>query len=179
MNSIIKKIINNYKTNKTLYIGEKVTMTEHMIQSAMLAEKNKCSSSLICASLLHDYGHFILDDPDELVKKNTDGKHEDIGYEYLKKFFKKEIVEPIKHHVQAKRYLARDKKYYNRLSEASIVSLKLQGGLLNSKEAKKFEKEEFFKEAVKLRKFDEAAKKVGLKIKDIIDYKDLLKSSLK
>ena len=89
------------------------------------------------------------------------------------------MVKPIKHHVIAKRYLARDKKYYNRLSEASVVSLKLQGGLLNSKEAKAFEKEKFFKEAIKVRKFDEAAKKVGLKIKDIIQYKDLLKASLK
>ena len=89
------------------------------------------------------------------------------------------MVEPIKYHVLAKRYLARDKKYYNRLSEASIVSLKLQGGLLNSKDAKSFEKEEFFKDSIKLRKFDEAAKKIGIKIKDIIDYKDLLKSSLK
>ena len=160
-------------------MGEKITLSEHMIQSAMLAEKAKSNKSLVCACLLHDYGHFILDDPDELVKENKDGRHEDIGYEYLKKFFKKEIVEPIKHHVQAKRYLARDKKYYNRLSDASVVSLKLQGGLLNNKEAKIFEKEEFFKEAIKVRKFDESAKKVGLKIKDIIDYKDLLKASLK
>ena len=67
----------------------------------------------------------------------------------------------------------------NRLSEASVISLKLQGGLLNSKEAKVFEKEEFFKDAIKLRKFDEAAKKIGVKIKDIIQYKDLLKASLK
>ena len=176
---IIEKIISNFKNNKSLYIGEKVTIAEHMIQSAMMAEKSKCKKNLVCACLLHDYGHFILDDPEELVKKNRDGKHEDIGYEYLKKFFKKEIVEPIKHHVQAKRYLAKDKKYYNRLSKASVVSLKLQGGLLNNKEAKSFEKEEFFKDSIKLRKFDEAAKKIGIKIKDIIDYKDLLKASLK
>ena len=65
------------------------------------------------------------------------------------------------------------------LSEASIVSLKLQGGLLSSKDARSFEKEEFFKDSIRLRKFDESAKKVGIKIKDIIDYKDLLKSSLK
>ena len=176
---IIEKIISNFKNNKSLYIGEKVTIAEHMIQSAMMAEKSKSKDYLVCSCLLHDYGHFILDDPDKLVKENKDGRHEDIGYEYLKKFFKKEIVEPIKHHVQAKRYLARDKKYYNRLSDASVVSLKLQGGLLNNKEAKIFEKEEFFKEAIKVRKFDESAKKVGLKIKDIIDYKDLLKASLK
>ena len=177
--NIIYKIISNFINNKSLYIGEKITISEHMIQSAMLAQKSKSNKNMICACLLHDYGHFILDDPDKLVKENKDGRHEDIGYEYLKKFFKKEIVEPIKHHVQAKRYLARDKKYYNRLSDASVVSLKLQGGLLNNKEAKIFEKEEFFKEAIKVRKFDESAKRVGLKIKDIIDYKDLLKASLK
>jgi len=172
---IIEKIITNFKNNKSLYIGEKVTIAEHMIQSAMMAEKSKSKDNIVCSCLLHDYGHFILDDPDKLVKKNQDGKHEDIGYEYLKKFFKKEVVKPIKNHVLAKRYLARNKKYYNRLSEASIISLKLQGGLLNSKEAKSFEKEEFFKESITLRKFDEAAKKVGVKIKDITEYKSLLK----
>ena len=176
---IIEKIISNFKNNKSLYIGENVTIAEHMIQSAMMAEKSKSKDNLVCACLLHDYGHFILDNPDELVRKQQDGKHEDIGYEYLKKFFKKEIVEPIKHHVIAKRYLARDKKYFGRLSEASVVSLKLQGGILSSKEAKLFEKQEFFKEAIMLRKFDEAAKKVGVKIKDIIQYKDLLKTSLR
>ena len=133
---IIEKIISNFKNNNSLYIGEKVTIAEHMIQSAMIAEKSKSKGFLICSCLLHDYGHFILDDPDELVRKNQDGKHEDIGYEYLKKFFKREIVEPIKHHVMAKRYLARDKKYFNKLSNASIISLELQGGLLNGKEAK-------------------------------------------
>ena len=134
-------------------------MTEHMIQSAMLAEKNKCSSSLVCASLLHDYGHFILDDPDKLVIKKKDGKHEDVAYRYLKKYFKKNVVEPIKIHVEAKRYLARDREYYQILSQASKASLHLQGGVMNEKEAKEFEKEKFFEEAIKLRKFDEKAKK--------------------
>ena len=175
---IIEKIISNFKNNKSLYIGENVTIAEHMIQSAMVAEKTKSKDNLICSCLLHDYGHFIVDDPDGLVKNNQDGKHEDIGYEYLKKFFKKDIVEPIRHHVLAKRYLARDKKYYNRLSEASKVSLKLQGGVLSNKEAKIFEKDEFFKDSIKLRKFDEAAKKIGVNIKDISEYKNLLKSSL-
>ena len=145
---IIEKIISNFKNNKSLYIGENITIADHMIQSAMMAEKSKSKDSLVCSCLLHDYGHFILDDPDE-------------------------------YHVIAKRYLARDKKYYNRLSQASVVSLKLQGGLLNSKEAKAFEKEDFFKDAIKLRKFDEAAKQIGVKIKDIIQYKDLLKISLR
>ena len=112
---VIDKIIANFINNKSLYIGEKVTISEHMIQSAMIAEKAKSSSSLVCACLLHDYGHFILEDPDELVRKKLDGKHEDIGYEYLKKFFKEDIVKPIKYHVLAKRYLARNKKYFTSL----------------------------------------------------------------
>ena len=176
--NIIDKIISNFINNKSLYIGEKVTMTEHMIQTAMLAEKNNCSSSLICASLLHDYGHFILDDPDKLVNQKEDGKHEDVAYRYLKKYFKKNVVEPIKIHVKAKRYLARNQKYYRILSQASKVSLHLQGGVMNDEESEKFKKEKFFDDAIKLRKFDEAAKKIGIKMKNINNYKSLLNSNL-
>ena len=175
---IIDKIISNFINNKSLYIGEKITMSEHMIQSAMLAEKNKSSSSLICASLLHDYGHFILDNPDKLVNQKEDGKHEDVAYRYLKKYFKKNVVEPIKIHVKAKRYLARNQKYYRILSQASKVSLHLQGGVMNEKEAEEFEKEKFFDDAIKLRKFDEAEKKIGIKMKNINNYKSLLNSNL-
>mgnify|MGYP001159941222 FL=1 len=175
---ILDKIISNFKNNKSLYIGEKLTMSEHMIQSAMLAEKAKCNDNLVCSCLLHDYGHFIIEDPDALVKNNKDGEHESIGYEYLKKFFNKEIVEPIKYHVLAKRYLARDKKYLSFLSEASKISLKLQGGVLNDKESKEFKKKKYFKNSVLVRKFDEAAKKTNIKMKSIDNYKSLLKSKL-
>ena len=168
---ILEKIISNFKNNKSLYIGEKITISEHMIQSAMLAEKAKCNDNLICSCLLHDYGHFLIENPDSLVMNDKDGKHESIGYEYLKKFFKKEIVEPIKYHVLAKRYLARDKKYFNNLSDASKISLKLQGGLLNNEESTEFEKQSYFKSAILLRKFDEAAKRTDVKIKTIQDIK--------
>ena len=176
--NIIDQIISSYLNNKSLYIGEKVTITEHMIQTAMLAEKNNCSSSLICSSLLHDYGHFILENPDDLVNKEKDGKHEDVGYKFLKKYFVKDVVEPIKYHVKAKRYLARNQKYYRILSQASKVSLHLQGGVMNEEESEKFEKEKFFDDAIKLRKFDEAAKKTGVEMKNINNYKSLLSSNL-
>ena len=175
---VVDKIISNFINNKSLYIGEKVTMSEHMIQTAMLAEKAKCSDDLICSCLLHDYGHFILEKPDELVKLNVDGQHENIGYEYLKSFFKKEILEPIKYHVLAKRYLAKDKKYFDLLSDASKTSLKLQGGVLNQEESNKFEAQEYFKPSILLRKFDEAAKRTDLKMKSIHDYQKLLTSKL-
>tara|TARA_B100000686_G_C16265857_1_gene701601 strand:- start:54 stop:410 length:357 start_codon:yes stop_codon:yes gene_type:complete len=115
---IIDKIINNFNTNKKLYIGEKVTIAEHMIQTAMLAESNNSAKSLVCACLLHDYGHFIVDDPDLLVSNSLDGKHENLGYDFLKNYFLPEVAEPVKLHVLAKKYLCRNKSYYNLLSEA-------------------------------------------------------------
>jgi len=89
--NIIDKIVSNFINNKSLYIGEKVTMSEHMIQSAMISENFKSSSNLICSCLLHDYGHFFLENPDILVSEYLDGKHVDIGYEYLRIFFKDSI----------------------------------------------------------------------------------------
>ena len=176
--NIIEKIISSYLNNKSLYIGEKVTMSEHMIQTAMLAEKNNSSSNLVCSSLLHDYGHFILENPNKLVSKNKDGKHEEIGFNFLKKYFINDVIGPIKYHVEAKKYLARNKKYYALLSDASKISLKLRGGVMSEKEAKKFEVNEFFENSIKLRKFDEVAKKSGQKIKSINEYKNLLTSKL-
>jgi len=175
---IIDQIISNYLNNKSLYIGEKITMSEHMIQTAMLAEKTNSSSNLVCSSLLHDYGHFILENPDELIAENKDGKHEDVGCAFLEKYFIEDVLGPIKYHVKAKKYLAREKKYYRLLSKASKISLKLQGGIMNNEEAKKFESNKFFKNSIKLRKFDEIAKKFSLKIKSINEYKNLLTSKL-
>ena len=178
MANIINKIISNFSNNKSLYIGENITIAEHMIQTAMLAEKNKCSGDMICSSLLHDYGHFIVDKPDELVSNQIDGNHESIGANYLKSFFSEKIIEPILLHVDAKRFLARDTKYFNSLSEASKISLKLQGGIMNAKEVKKFKQNKNYMNAIKLRRFDENAKKQNIKIKKIEDYKELLISKI-
>ena len=178
MANIINKIISNFLNNKSLYIGENITIAEHMIQTAMLAEKNKCSDDLICSSLLHDYGHFIVDDPDLLVSKSLDGKHENLGYEFLKKHFASDVIEPIKLHVNAKRYLCRNKSYYEHLSKASKISLDFQGGLMNDEEAEKFSLLRYFKEAVKVREYDDDGKVPDIKMKKIEDYQELISSQL-
>jgi len=175
---IVNEIINKYQNNNSLYIGEKVTMTEHMIQTAMLAEENHSDKSLICACLLHDYGHFIIEDPDKLVSKSVDGKHEDAGFNFLKNYFKPEVVEPIKLHVQAKRYLCRKKSYWNSLSNASKVSLKLQGGMMNDDEVKKFVSLKFHNSAILLRKYDDEGKVPNAKMKKIEEYRNLINSQL-
>ena len=175
---IIDKIIKKYQTNKDFYLGEKVTIAEHMIQTAMLAEKNNSPQSLICACLLHDIGHFIIQDPDQLVSKSVDGKHEDIAFNFLKDYFKPEVTEPIKLHVSAKRYLCREKSYYNLLSKASKVSLELQGGKMNNDEAQKFILLKHHKDAITLRKYDDEGKIPNMKIKNINDYKELITNHL-
>ena len=175
---IVDKIINKYRNNNSLYIGEKVTITEHMVQTAMLAEENNSTESLVCACLLHDFGHFIIQDPDYLVTKSIDGKHENVAFNFLKNYFKPEVFEPIKLHVQAKRYLCRSKSYWNILSEASKTSLKLQGGIMSDNEAKKFISLKFHDDAILLRKYDDDGKIPNIKTKKIEDYRDLIISQL-
>ena len=176
--NIVDKIVKNFNTNKKLYIGEKVTMSEHMIQTAMLAEENNSSKSLVCASLLHDYGHFIVDDPELFVSKSQDAKHEDLGFDFLKNYFVPEVSQPIKLHVLAKRYLCRNNAYYNILSDASKISLKIQGGIMSDVEAQKFTSSKFFNDAIMLRKFDDDGKIPNIKMKKIEDYKKLISSQL-
>ena len=144
----------------------------------MLAENNQSPKSLICACLLHDYGHFIIENPDLLVSRSLDGKHEEVAYNYLKNYFKPEVIEPIRLHVQAKRYLCRDQSYCDRLSEASKVSLKLQGGIMDDKETQKLASLQFYKKAIVLRQFDDDGKIPEIKVKRIGDYTDLIKSAL-
>ena len=178
MKQIVNKIIYTFKNNKSLYIGEQITISEHMIQTAMLAEKSNSPKYLVCACLLHDFGHFIIEDPDSLVSKSLDGTHENIGYNFLITYFKPEIVEPIKLHVKAKRYLCRDNYYFHQLSKASMKSLKLQGGIMSDKEANQFISSKFSKDAITLRKYDDHGKKDNLKIKKIDDYINLINSQL-
>ena len=175
---IVDIIINYFQTNKELYVGEKITISDHMLQTAMLAEKNHSSKSLICSCLLHDIGHFIIEKPDLLVSNSLDGKHEEIGFKLLKNYFKPEVTEPIKLHVQAKRYLSKNKSYYDLLSNPSKISLKLQGGIMNDEESQKFTSLKFCRDALMLRKYDDGGKIPNIKVKKIDDYRDLINSQM-
>src|SRR6056300_274832 len=179
MQNIIEEIIFNFSNNKSLYIGENVTIAYHKLQTTMLAEKYKYPDKLIYTSLLHDYGHFLVKDPDKLVDQKIDGEHESVGANYLRKFFPENIIEPILLHVEAKRFLARDHTYFKLLSEASIISLKLQGGPMIDDEIKQFKSKPYYQEAINLRRFDEGAKNPKVRSKKIEEYKELLISKLK
>lgn len=148
--------------------GEGVTQTEHAIQSAIHADQLDEGDALVCAALLHDVGHLLHEDGRYHAAEGIDAVHETVGAEFLEHFFGPDVTEPVRMHVDAKRYLcAVEPDYFDRLSDASVLSLKLQGGPMNDEEIRAFESSEHCKTAVALRRFDEAAKAEGLSIPGI------------
>jgi phosphonate degradation associated HDIG domain protein len=163
-----------------LYGGEAVTQLQHGLQAAHHAHVAKSSDALITAALLHDIGHLIHDLPDDATDRGIDDLHEDLGAEFLDKYFIQEVVEPVKLHVDAKRYLClAEPGYYDTLSTVSQASLMLQGGVMDIDQKENFEKNEFYKDAVVLRKWDDLAKDPDFSTNSIEFYKDIISNSLK
>lgn len=141
------------------YFGEPVTQLEHALQCATLAETYACGPVLVTAALLHDVGHLLAPPP----TGGASDLHEEHGAAYLARWFGPEVVEPVRLHVLAKRYLcAVDPAYRDGLSAASQRSLELQGGPLAATERAEFEALEHSDAAVRLRRFDESAKQTHL-----------------
>ena len=141
------------------YLGEDVTMAQHMLQAAQCAEESGADGSLIVAALLHDIGHYKNEIPETALAKGINNYHEEAGANFLEDYFPVSVIEPIRQHVSAKRYLCAVKSnYFQSLSVASVHTLNLQGGPMNENEIKEFEKNAYLDECVKLRYCDEGAK---------------------
>ncbi len=69
--------------------------------------------------------------------------------------------------------------YFETLSLPSKVSLEFQGGIMNEEEVASFEKFEFYKEAVALRRWDDLAKDPTLVSPSIESFTNAIESSLK
>jgi phosphonate degradation associated HDIG domain protein len=157
------------------YLGEPVTIAEHMLQSASFAESEGASDELVAAALLHDIGHFTSEfgtySPDDVEDKH----HDDAGAEVLAPFFPPLVTECVRLHVAAKRYLcATDPTYFGRLSSASVHTLSLQGGPMSADEVATFRKNPFHDEAVRVRVWDEGGKVPGMKTREFREYEPLL-----
>lgn len=149
------------------YLGEPVTMGEHMLQGATLAERNGQSDEIVVGALLHDIGHFTSEFGMFTMEDTEDRHHEDAGAEVLERFFPSVVTDCCRYHVAAKRYLCATKpSYFDRLSEASIHSLNLQGGPMNAEEVREFEKNPNLKEIIAVRYLDEAGKVAGMETPD-------------
>lgn len=162
------------------YLGEPVSMSEHMLQGAWLAEQDGAPEELVAAALLHDIGHYTSEfgtySPDDVEDKH----HDEAGGEVLAPFFPPVIVQCVRLHVSAKRYLcATDPTYFSKLSPASVHTLSLQGGPMSAEEVAEFRSNPFHDEAVRVRIWDEGGKVAGMKTRAFRDYVPLLERVVK
>lgn len=163
------------------YIGEPVSQLEHMCQAAELAEMEGYDEEVILAAFFHDIGHLCL----QVTGKNSmDGlgivDHEKIGADFLRNWgFSEKIARLVESHVGAKRYLTfKYPFYYGQLSEASKRTLKFQGGPMTSEEAGIFESSPYFELYLRMRLWDEQAKKPGASLPELEWYKMMAFSHL-
>lgn len=141
------------------YLGENVTMLEHMLQTAALAEQAKAETVVVVAALLHDIGHYTSELGADAYIRDVDNLHEEAGALIVAPFFPALAADCIRYHVAAKRYLcARDAAYFQGLSEASKLSLRLQGGVMPPEETLAFESLPHFDAIVQVRRWDDGAK---------------------
>lgn len=159
------------------YFGEAVTQAEHALQAAHFAAADGGSDALVLAALLHDIGHLVGNAPEDLADWTSDARHELVGAAWLAQAFGPEVSEPVRLHVPAKRYLcATDPGYAAQLSEASIVTLRLQGGPMRPEELLQFEREPFHQQAVQVRLCDDRGKVPGFRTRTLDDYRGLMQA---
>jgi len=164
------------------YFGEPVTVLEHSLQSAWFVQRQRIDTAiagpaLIAAALLHDLGHLLHNNGEDAANRGLDTRHEELAAELLAGHLPDEVLEPIRLHVAAKRYLCQvNPRYFASLSPASVQSLSLQGGPMAEAEAQAFLVLPHARAAIALRHADDAAKVRGLAVPLLESYRPLLVS---
>ena len=169
------------------YLGEPVTVAQHLLQAGALAATAGAPSALVAAALLHDAGHLRGDDPladsGELsgreLMSGTDNDHGERGAAWLARWFPPSVTEPVRLHVAAKRYLcAVEPAYFARLSPASVYTLSVQGGPMTAAEAARFAAAPHAADAVAVRRWDDAAKDPAADVPGFDAYRPLIEALL-
>jgi phosphonate degradation associated HDIG domain protein len=178
MSAAVDEALGLFARKGHLAYGEGVTMTEHALQAAQLAEDEHAGPAMIAAALLHDIGHLLHNLPEDIADKGVDTQHESIASAWLSRYFPAAVSEPVRLHVAAKRYLCTiEPGYFERLSPASVLSLRLQGGPMSQDEALRFAGERYCKAAVKLRRWDDLAKVHGQETPGLSHYRPVLEAA--
>lgn len=163
----------------TQYGREAVSQLKHALQCAALAESDDRTPDLIAACLLHDLGHLLHDLGEDVADRGLDDRHEYRAMPLLQTLFKPSVTEPIRLHVDAKRYLcAVDPTYWDALSPASKHSLKLQGGIFSPEAAASFIAQPYAEDAVQLRIWDDRAKVASLSTPNLEHFTPILVACL-
>jgi gamma-butyrobetaine dioxygenase len=168
------------------YLGEPVTVAEHLLQAGARAEAAGAPPALVAAALLHDVGHLRGADARADVELSgralmtgSDNNHGDRGSVWLAQWFPASVCEPVRLHVAAKRYLcATEPSYFGQLSEASVYTLSVQGGPMTDAQALEFEREPHAADAITVRRWDDQAKDPSADVPGFDHYRPLLSSLL-
>ena len=160
------------------YEGEGVSQLDHALQTAHHAQRAGAAPELVCAALLHDIGHMVNDRGETPTLRGVDDEHQNAALSYLSGHFPEAVLEPIRLHVDAKRFLCATRAdYYGRLSEDSKRSLVLQGGVFSPAEAERFIRQPYAADAVKVRLWDDAAKTPGAATPGLSHFEALLREA--
>lgn len=156
-----------------------VNQLEHALQSAALAAAQNRGDGFTIAALFHDVGHLVADEDVDLASQGVDDRHEEASANVLFPLFGPEVADPVRLHVASKRYLCTvEPDYHSKLSDDSVQSLKLQGGLMSENEVADFEALPGFEAGVALRRIDDAAKVPGLDVPTLDIYRDVAERAL-
>ena len=175
---VIEQLIRLYEVKGSReYDGEGISQLEHALQSAHHAERAGAPRELVCAALLHDVGHMLNDRGETPTLRGIDDEHQNAALPFLRGHFPEVVIEAIRLHVDAKRYLCATRAdYYGRLSEDSKRSLKLQGGVFSAADAERFIGQPYAADAVKVRLWDDAAKVRGVATPDLAHFELVLRA---
>ena len=156
---IVEQILDAFAKCGHLDYGEHISMEEHMLQTAFLADENDEEDNVVVAALLHDFGHLICNMPNNTFGEGSDNYHEELGAKALQHWFEDDIVDAVRLHVDAKRYLcAANPKYKDKLSKASITTMAIQGGPMNKREMLAFRRKKGHRIAIRIRAYDDLGK---------------------
>ena len=145
------------------YSGEPVSQLQHALQTAWLAEQAGAGDPLVTACLLHDLGHMLNDKGETPSLRGIDDVHQYFALAFLRGLFSEGVLNPIKLHVDAKRYLCQvEPGYWAALSDDSKRSLQLQGGIYSTDACAIFIEQTGAIDAVELRRWDDQAKQASL-----------------
>ena len=150
-----------------------INQLQHALQSAAHAEAQSLSPAMIIACLIHDIGHMIHDLGEAPAEEGVDDRHELLGATWAAEELGPDVAEPIRLHVDAKRYLCTvEEGYAAGLSKDSQISLALQGGVMNEDQIRTFLNEPYADDAITLRRIDELAKDKNATTPPIEHYLD-------
>ena len=177
--SPVDQILSVFLNYGDRHYGEHVSELQHALQTAEFARQFGEADDVVLSCLLHDYGHMLHDLGENIAQHGIDAKHEELGVELLKGMFPDAILEPIRQHVAAKRYLCwKIPAYADGLSESSQLSLQLQGGPMNDDEAQQFESNPHYESCVKVRRYDDMGKVPDMPTAELESYRPLIEKYL-